>query len=179
MGKNTRMILCALFAVLTAIGAWIRIPMPLASFTLQIVFTAMAGVLLGSRWGAVSQLIYLLLGLAGLPVFTVGGGLQALAQPTGGFLLALIPMAWVVGHLTQRRGLGFGDLCLSCAAGLGVLYLIGLPWLHMVMTVFLHQDWTIRQTLISGMLLFLPWDAGKLLLVAWLTPRLRAGLIRP
>ena len=63
---NTRMLLrCAVFAALTAVGAFIRIPFALSSITLQFFFTAMAGLVLGARWGAASQAIYVLLGLAG------------------------------------------------------------------------------------------------------------------
>lgn len=68
---NTRMLLrCAVFAALTAVGAFIRIPFALSSITLQFFFTAMAGLVLGARWGAASQAIYVLLGLAGLPIFS-------------------------------------------------------------------------------------------------------------
>ncbi len=178
MRKTTAMILSALFAALTAAGAFLRIPTPVSAVTLQIFFTAMAGVLLGRRWGAASQAVYVLLGLTGLPIFTAGGGLQTLLQPTGGFLVGLIPMAWVIGFVTERQGVTFGSVCLACAAGLLVLYAIGLPWLHLVMTVLLHKSWSISQTLLSGMVVFLPWDMGKILLTALLCPRLRAAVIR-
>ena len=59
--------------------------------TLQYLFTAMAGLLLGRRWGALSQAVYVLLGLVGLPIFTMGGGFGYVFQPTFGFLLGLIP----------------------------------------------------------------------------------------
>lgn len=175
MRKTTLMILSALFAALTAVGAFVRIPTPASSFTLQILFTAMAGCLLGRRWGAASQLIYVLLGLTGLPVFTAGGGPGALLHPTGGFLFGMIAMAWVCGWVVERRGCGFGNICLACTAGLAVLYLIGLPWMHLIMTVY-HKDWTIQTTLVSGMLLFLPWDILKLAVTALLCARLRPAL---
>lgn len=179
MRKTTCLTLCALFAVLTAAGAFIHIPTPVSAFTLQSFFAAMAGVLLGRRWGAASQAVYVLLGLTGLPVFTGGGGLQALMQPTGGFILALIPMAWVIGLLAERNGSDFRGICLACTAGLAVLYAIGLPWLHLVMTVLLHRNWSVTQTLVGGFLVFLPWDLVKLLLAAWLSPRLRRTLSLP
>jgi len=72
--KTKNMILAALFAALTAAGALIRIPLGPAPITLQFFFTALAGILLGPYLGALSQLMYVLLGLAGLPVFTAGGG---------------------------------------------------------------------------------------------------------
>ena len=67
------MLLTALFAALTAVGAFLRIPLGYSSFTLQVFFTCMAGVLLGPYWGAASQAVYVLLGLVGLPIFTEGG----------------------------------------------------------------------------------------------------------
>ena len=85
--KTRMMILAALFAALTAVGAFIRFPLGTMSVTLQFMFTAMAGVLLGAKWGAVSQTVYVVLGLVGLPVFTMGGGIGYVMQPSFGFLL--------------------------------------------------------------------------------------------
>lgn len=177
MRKTTYMLTAALFAALTALGALIRIPTPVSSFTLQILFTGMAGCLLGRRWGAASQLVYVLLGLAGLPIFTSGGGPGCLLQPTGGFLPGMIAMAWVCGWITQRRGFSFGNLCLACGAGLAALYLIGLPWMHGYMVLH-YANWSLWSTLVSGMLLFLPWDMLKLLLTALLCSRLHPALTR-
>lgn len=170
------MTLSALMAALTAVGALIRIPAPVSSFTLQICFTAMAGCLLGSRWGAVSQLLYLLLGFLGLPVFTGGAGPAALLHPTGGFLPGMVVMAWVTGKIVSRRGFGFRNLCLAGCAGLAALYAIGLPWMHLIMTVHLQKTWTVSQTLISGMLIFLPVDLLKIGGAAWLCTCLRPHL---
>ena len=172
MRKTTRMILSALFAALTALGAFLRIPTPGSAFTLQILFTGMAGCLLGRRWGAASQIIYVLLGIAGLPIFTGGGGLGALFCPTGGFLIGMITMAWTCGLVVEKHGSSFRTICLACGAGLAVLYLIGLPWMHLIMTVY-HKDWTLTTTLVSGMVMFLPWDLLKIAVTALLCVRLR------
>ena len=173
MNRTRALILTALFAALTAAGELIRIPTPTSSFTLQVFFTAMAGVLLGAKWGAASQLVYVLLGLTGLPIFTSGGGPGALLQPTGGFLFGMIAMAWVVGRVTERWGHDFWRICLACGAGLLALYAVGLPWLHGILTVYLEREWSLRQTVVSGMLIFLPWDLGKLVLAAALCARIR------
>ena len=140
--KTRMMILAALFAALTAVGAFIRFPLGTMSVTLQFMFTAMAGVLLGAKWGAVSQTVYVVLGLVGLPVFTMGGGIGYVMQPSFGFLLGLIPTAWVIGRLTEKEN-GHWRIALACLAGLAVLYLIGLP-LTMLAGLYLH--WSVPMT---------------------------------
>ena len=81
------MVLCSLFAALTALCAWIAIPLPPVSFTMQTFAVLLALGILGGKWGTVSILLYLLLGLVGLPVFAgFRGGAAALLDPTGGFL---------------------------------------------------------------------------------------------
>ena len=64
------MVLCALFAALIAIGAFIRIPVPYVPITFQGFFVLLAGFLLGPKYGAASMLIYIAVGLVGIPVFT-------------------------------------------------------------------------------------------------------------
>lgn len=167
------MILTALFAALTAVGAFVRVGAPPIVFTLQTFFTAMAGLLLGARRAAASQAVYVLLGLVGLPIFTEGGGLMYVARPTFGFLLGLIPMAFVIGLLTKGE-CGVGRLLAALTAGLAALYAIGLPYLYFA----LGGAWTVGQTLVSGCLVFLPFDLLKLACAALLGARLRRQLPR-
>ncbi len=178
MRKTKATILAAVFAALTAVGAFIRIPMPISSFTLQVLFTSMAGVLLGWKWGAASQAVYVLLGLVGLPVFTFGGGFSSVLQPTFGFLLGMIPMAAVIGLWVEKRGAGFVSICAGCLLGLAVLYIIGLPYMHLVLTVYLQKEWTVWQTVKNGMLLFLPWDFLKIAVTGLLCMKIYPALRR-
>lgn len=165
--KTRMMILAALFAALTAVGAFIRFPLGTMSVTLQFMFTAMAGVLLGAKWGAVSQTVYVVLGLVGLPVFTMGGGIGYVMQPSFGFLLGLIPTAWVIGRLTEKEN-GHWRIALACLAGLAVLYLIGLPYMYLIMKLYLHKSITVWTAVKAGMLVYLPGDAIKIALTVLL-----------
>lgn len=176
--RTRNLILTGLFAALTAVGAFLRIPTPISSFTLQTFFTCLSGVLLGAKCGALSQAVYVLLGLVGLPVFTAGGGLSYILQPTFGFLPGSIPMAAVIGGLSGRSSAGFLRIFAACLAGTAVLYLVGLPYMHCILTVHLRQDWTLRQTLLSGMAVFLPWDVLKAAVTALLGYRLLPRLCR-
>lgn len=173
--KLRSLCLCALFAALTAAGAFLRIPLGYTSATLQFFFTAMAGVLLGAKYGALSQLLYVLLGLAGLPVFTLGGGPGYVLQPGFGYLLGLIPAAWVIGKVTQkRRETRF--LYAAMALGLLTLYAVGLPYLWLISAVFLDRDLTLTAVLTGGMLVYLPGDAVKIAAAAFLCGRIRDRL---
>ena len=173
--KTRMMILAALFAALTAVGAFIRFPLGTMSVTLQFMFTAMAGVLLGAKWGAVSQAVYVVLGLVGLPVFTMGGGIGYVMQPSFGFLLGLIPTAWVIGRLTEKEN-GRWRIVLACLAGLAVLYLIGLPYMYLIMKLYLHKSITVWTAVKAGMLVYLPGDAVKIALTVLLYKPLRRAI---
>lgn len=165
----------ALFAALTAVGAFIRIPLGVSSITLQFLFTAMAGILLGAKYGALSQLVYVVLGLIGIPIFTAGGGLGYLLQPTFGFLLGLIPAAWLIGKLSEKHTASW-QLALICAAGLAALYVVGLPYMALILNVYMGKGMNTSAILWAGMLPFLPGDILKIIVVSALCPMLRRRL---
>jgi biotin transport system substrate-specific component len=97
------MSLVALFAALTGIGAFIRIPIPYVPLSLQNLMVMFAGLILGGRLAALSQLVYILVGLLGIPIFVHGGGLGYVLQPSFGYLLGFIPGAYVIGRLIEKR----------------------------------------------------------------------------
>ena len=74
--KTLMLVLTALFSALTEVGAFFKIPFALAAISLQFLFTAMAGILLGAGYGALSQLVYVLIGLVGVPMISQGGGVS-------------------------------------------------------------------------------------------------------
>lgn len=103
--KNVRkMVSASLFASLTAVCAWISIPIPPISFTMQTFAVFLTLGILGGKWGTLSILIYLLMGMVGLPVFTgFRGGAAALLDATGGFLWGFLAAA-VVYWLLEKLG---------------------------------------------------------------------------
>lgn len=169
--KTKMMILTALFAALTAVGAFIKIPFLYSAITLQFFFTALAGVLLGAKYGALSQLVYVGLGLLGLPIFTSGGGFGYFLYPTCGFLIGLIPAAWVVGKLTAGSR-SWKRIAGASLAGLAVLYLIGLPYMAVILNVYMGKGLSLWSVLMAGMVPFLPGDMMKIAVVGILSPKL-------
>lgn len=159
----------ALFAALTAVGAFIRIPLGYSSITLQTFFTAMAGCVLGPWYGVLSQLVYVALGLVGLPIFTQGGGIGYLMQPTCGFLIGLIPAAWVIGRIAGRKPEP-KQIVPACLLGYGVLYAIGVPYMALILNTFLGKGMGFSAIMWAGMIPFLPGDMIKILCITLLMP---------
>lgn len=97
---------CGLFAALIAIGAFMKIVIPVGAdtmnFTLQWLFVLLAGLLLGSKRAFRSVAVYLITGLIGFPIFARGGGPAYLLRPTFGFLLGFALAAWVIGFLCEK-----------------------------------------------------------------------------
>lgn len=97
---------CGLFTALIAVGAFIKIVIPVGAdtmnFTLQWLFVLLAGLLLGSKRAFRSVAVYLITGLIGFPIFARGGGPAYLLRPTFGFLLGFALAAWVIGFLCEK-----------------------------------------------------------------------------
>lgn len=179
MKTNTRMlILAALFAALTAVGAFLRIPLGALSMSLQTFFTILAGVLLGAKWGALSQTVYVVIGLVGLPVFTMGGGPGYIFQPSFGFLLGLIPGALVTGLIAKDRGDRPAWVVLACVVGTAVIYAVGLPYMYLIFNAYLGKTMTVGAAVTAGMLVYLPGDAIKIVVTALLARPLVRALAR-
>jgi biotin transport system substrate-specific component len=134
------MILVALFAALMVVGAFVKIPFPITPLTFQPFFCALAGILLGSRLGALSMMIYVAMGLAGLPVFSQGGGLLYIFTPSFGYLIGFIASAFVIGKLIERQEkVTLIKLVSSLVIGLVVLYGIGLPYTYLILKFYLSK----------------------------------------
>lgn len=106
--KLKGMVFAALFAALTAAVAWFKIPLPFTPvpITLQTLVVLMSGAMLGPYYGALSMIIYLVLGAIGLPVFAGGSsGIGALLGPTGGYLFSYPIASFVIGKMLKRKNL--------------------------------------------------------------------------
>ena len=127
------MILCALFVALVAVGAFVRIPVGTDVYTLQFMFTLLAGLLLGPRLGATAVMTYILLGLIGVPVFASGGGPAYVLQPTFGYLIGFVIQAWYCGMASRRLSRRtFKRLLAVNGVGMAIVYLIGISYFYFV-----------------------------------------------
>ena len=169
--KTKTLVLCAVFAALTAALAQAAVPIGAVPVNLAHVAIFLAAGLLGAKYGALSQLVYLLLGAAGVPVFSgLRGGINVLAGPTGGFLIGYVLCAVTTGLLIGKRGASARRLIPAMAAGMLATYLPGTGWFVW------QQQTTVSAALSACVLPFLPGDILKIILCAFLIPRLRTAL---
>ena len=153
----------ALFVALIAVGAFIRIPIPVIPFTLQTLFVMLAGMLLGKNMGALSCLVYMLLGLFGVPVFTSGGGFGYVLQPTFGYLVGFVIGAYVTGAVAHGgEKVTYRRLLVAAFAGLAVIYL------YLISNLYLGKAVTVWYALLYGFLITLPGDVAKALVAGYL-----------
>ena len=178
------LLLSAFFAVLTAVGGVLAIPVPLVPFTMQTFFVLMSGLFLGPKYGPLSQVIYIMMGLAGAPVLAGGaGGLQHVFSPTFGFLVAFVPVSWAAGFLARDNSAAlYIKYVLICLAATVMLYLIGLPSFYFNMRYVLKTPVTIAEALKIALLPFIVPDLIKAVVAGGLAckaiPVLRdAGLL--
>ncbi len=166
-----KLVLASLFAALTAVGAFVAIPICPVPIVLQNLFVMLMGLMLGPRWGLAGVGAYLLAGALGLPVFAGGtGGIGRFVGPTGGYLLGYLPSVAVIGWLGRRRRPQRLFDALAVVAGTLVLYLCGISWLKVVTGL----DW--GKTLMIGMVPFLPGDIAKMIVAVMMVGGLRRML---
>ncbi|AAM07683.1 TPA: biotin transporter BioY [Methanosarcina acetivorans] len=164
-----KMVFASLFAALTAVGAYIQIPIPFSPVpvTLQVFFVLLAGSLLKSKWGSLSMIVYTLLGVAGLPVFAGGSsGIGVLLGPTGGYIFGFILAAYLIGKFSERAESagksGFAVNALNMGAGVLVIYALGVSQLMLV------AEMGPRAALTLGALPFLPGEVVKTAAAAYI-----------
>lgn len=159
-----QMVPAGVFAALTVAMSQvvINIPMSPVPITLQVFSVSLAGIILGSRLGALSQLVYVLIGVAGIPVFAgFEGGFGILLGPKGGYIVGFPVLAFITGFLVERlKKPAVLPVFASAFAALAIFYAIGAAWLGTVMKL------DPVSSIILGVGWFFPLDVLKLVLAS-------------
>lgn len=160
---SNKLTLVISFALLTAVAAQITIPLKPVPFTLQTMAVVLAGAFLGSKKGFQSQIVYLALGLIGLPVFALSAdatiGFARLISPTGGYLLAFPIAAYLVGLIVERYKNYFAVIS-AMFLGNVIIVVLGTFYLD---TIYIHN---ISESIKVGAVLFSVWTVVKVILSA-------------
>lgn len=166
--------LVSLFVALITIGSKITIPSPIVPFTLQWLFVALSGMLLGSKLGSISVMVYIILGLIGLPVFTKGGGIGYILSPTFGYLLGFAAAAYIIGKAVEnmKGRIGFMRVLAAMLVGLAVVYVMGVSYMYFIVNVYLGKSIALTKAIWTGALIFIPTDMLSAVLSSFLGARI-------
>lgn len=170
-----RMALIGVMTAVTCVLGPLSIPLPISpvpiSFTNLAIYLSLY--VLGMKAGTISYLVYLLLGFAGLPVFSgFSGGVAKLAGPTGGYLVGFIFMAIVGGWVIDRFPGKYVLHAVGLVIGTAICYVFGTVWLAKQLGM------TFVAGLGVGVIPYLPGDAVKILLAIMVGPKLRKEIQR-
>jgi Uncharacterized conserved protein len=183
MGKRgiraQELVYCGIFTALIAVGAFIKIPVPVVPFTLQFLFTMLAGLLLGSRMGAVSVAVYMFLGLVGLPIFSEGGGIWYVLKPSFGYIIGFCVAAYVTGKMVEKmQKLTIAKYLLANFTGLFIVYAMGMIYYYVICNFVIHTPIGVWPLFLYCFFLAVPGDICLCILAAFLAKRLRPALMQ-
>ena len=173
--KTKNLAIGALFSALTAICAWITIPSPIP-FTMQTFAIFLSFCVLGGKYSLFSLLVYIFMGIVGLPVFSgFRGGIGVLLSNTGGYILGFVASILLMWLLEKIFGKSKKIVIISMFAGLFVCYLFGTLWF----TLFYTQNFTLSSFLSVATTCVLPFvvpDAVKIFLAYFMSERIRKAV---
>lgn len=172
--KTKSMVYCGLFTALIAVGAFIKVPVPVVPFTLQYLFTMLAGLLLGAKRGAIAVLAYMLLGLAGLPIFTEGGGLWYVLKPSFGYIIGFVLGTYVTGRIAETMPKKtIPHYLLAILAGLAVVYACGMSYYYVICNYVIDTPIAVWPLFLYCFILAVPGDIALSVLGAVIAKRVR------
>ncbi|TPG71210.1 biotin transporter BioY [Brevibacillus laterosporus] len=165
-------ILTAIFTAITAVFAQITIPLPIVPITGQTLAVGLVATVLGSRYGTVSMVLYVILGAIGVPVFaSFSGGPQVLIGPTGGFIFGFIATAFVMGYFLEKTKYTFTMALIANLIGMAITFLFGVIQLKLV----LNLSWA--GAMATGVTPFIAGGVIKAILAAYVGIILRKRLV--
>ena len=177
--STRRLLYIAIFTALITVGGLVSVPVPFTQVQLsfQTVFVVMSGLVLGGRDGAFSVLVYIAMGLLGLPVFTQGGGLGYVLMPSFGYLIGFPIGAAVAGALRSKLKTSVrGKVFLCALVGMIPVYLFGVTYQVLILYYYTKSAWAAAIGSAAGVVILMLKDAVLLGCASSLYPSLARAM---
>ncbi|MCR5273499.1 MAG: biotin transporter BioY [Lachnospiraceae bacterium] len=174
MNNNVRfMTSAALMAALMCILCPVSLPIGPVPVSLSLLVINLAIMIIGAKGALASYIVYLLLGMAGLPVFSgFTGGVAKLAGPTGGYLVGFVFMIPIVGLIIDKVNDKVVTCALALAVGTAVAYVFGTVWFVIMMQTDIWYALTVC------VFPFIPFDIAKIVIAVYLGKAVRGRLVK-
>ncbi len=162
MRSTSRLVLIAVFVGLIIVGAFIKFPIGIVPVSMQCAICILCMLLLGPRDSLIAVLLYIIMGLIGIPVFTAGGGIGYVLQPTFGYLLGYVialPVGGVIasGFKNDARP-AFFRMLLGALIALAIVYTTGVMYMYLLLKFYVRSPIAIGKAWLTGCAVFLPTD---------------------
>lgn len=178
--RTLRLVYIAIFVALIIVGAFIKFPVGIVPVSMQCAFCILCALILGAKDGAAAVIIYIAMGLVGIPIFTKGGGFAYVLQPTFGYLLGYV-FAVPIGALIARGMRNnpqprLWRLFAGAFAALAIVYFVGVMYMYLMLNYYAGANLDIGKAWLTGCAVFLPTDCMWCVvasLIAWrILPRM-------
>lgn len=170
---------CGLFTALIAAGAFIKIPIPVVPFTLQFLFTNLAGLILGRKYGTISVVVYMVLGLMGFPIFAEGGGFSYILKPSFGYMIGFCAGTFVTGMIAERlRRRSVPSYFAAGFIGLLLVYAVGMLYYYLICNYVIDTPIAFWPLMLYCFILAVPGDICLCVMSAVLMKRIQPILHR-
>lgn len=172
--KTETIVLCGVFTALMCAGAFIRIPIPPVPVTMQLEFAVFAGLLLGKKQGVISIVVYIIVGLIGVPVFTGGGGIGYILSPTFGYIIGFALGSFVSGSIIGRfKQHTYTRYLAASLFGMIAVYSVGVLYYWLIMTFYMKASVGVSVLIINCFLIFVPADTVLCVLFSYMAYRIK------
>ncbi len=163
MSRTLRLVRIAIFLALIIVGAFVKFPIGIVPVSMQFAFCMFAGLMLGGTDAFFCILIYIIMGLAGIPVFTAGGGIFYVLKPTFGYILGFLIGAPACGYVAR----GFKNtacpniwrMLLGAFCALAICYSVGVMYMYLMLNFYVGTAMSMAKAWMVGCAVFLPTDA--------------------
>ncbi len=181
--KTKELTITTLFTALIIVGAFIKIDIPLPlytmHFTLQWLFVLMAGFILGYKLGVLSVVVYIAIGLVGVPVFAAGGGLFYVLRPGFGFLLGFVLAVFLIGFLTEKlKANTFLKMMVPALVGLVAYYGVGAIYFYLIKNLYVGENVSFLVVIVEYCLITVAPDVILCVIAAALCVKLKPLAVR-
>lgn len=170
--RNLTGVWIGLAASLAAVSAFIRIPTQPVPFTMQVFVIFLIPIIFGPKIAFYGTLLYISIGLIGIPVFSSGGGPGYVLMPTFGYLLSYLVSSYVVGVICEKVG-GFKRYLLAGTSFLLITYSMGAAWLYLSINYFQHKEMSLTTAIAVGVIPYILLDVLKISGAVAISPALR------
>lgn len=163
VSRTLRLVRIAIFLALVIVGAFVKFPIGIVPVSMQFAFCMFAGLMLGGTDSLVCILIYIIMGLAGIPVFAAGGGVFYVLKPTFGYIIGFLIGAPICGYIAR----GFKNdarpsvlrMLIGAFSALAICYFVGVMYMYLMLNFYVGSAMSMAKAWMVGCAVFLPTDA--------------------